>query len=99
MTSILNVFKSSHVLSLSTPLSGSMLPLDLAEGVSVFSKGLSCQLIVSFNKDPSQIHDGLVIDSPAPTDAYKNLYVLKAFWMTHTGREKEEEVGGREGVK
>lgn len=55
-----------------------MLPLDLAEGESMFSKSLSCQLIVSFNKDLSEIHHGLAIDPLAPTDAYKDL--LKAFW-------------------
>ncbi len=85
----------------SPPFSGSMLPLDLAGGVSVFSKSPSCQLIVSFNKDPSEIHHGLVIDRLAPTDAYKDLYLLKAFWISsHDShpplRRGRERGGGRE---
>lgn len=44
-----------------------MLPLDLAEGVSACSKSLSCQLIVSLNTDPSEIHHGPRIDRLPPT--------------------------------
>lgn len=52
----INDLESSHVLPQLPPAPGSMLPLDLAEAASMRSKGPSCQLVVIFNRHPSEIH-------------------------------------------
>lgn len=76
--------------SQSSPFSGSILPLDLPEGVSTWSRSLSCQLIVGFNKDLSEIHHGLDIDRLAPAAAYKDPKRSGCHHMTHTFFEKWE---------
>lgn len=48
----------------------------------MFSQSLSCQLIVSFDTDPSEMHHGPDIDRLAPTDACKDLHLSEAFWMS-----------------
>lgn len=47
---------------------GSMPTLDPAEGVSMRSKGPTCQLVAIFNRHPSESHHCLGIDRVAPPD-------------------------------
>lgn len=47
---------------------GSMPTPDLAEGMSMPSKGPTCRLVAIFNRHPSEIHHCLDIDRVAPPD-------------------------------